>query len=58
MVLGGHTSIKDPKANFRNAFEGSGDAGAYGVTNGLVKIIFAYQGYENAFNIVNEVKVS
>ncbi|GAB7356754.1 hypothetical protein MBLNU459_g7654t3 [Dothideomycetes sp. NU459] len=56
VVLGGHTSIKDPKANFRDAFEGTASDGAYGLTNGLVKIIFAYAGYENAFNIVNEVK--
>jgi len=27
------------------------------VTNALVKIIFSYAGYTNAFNVVNEVKV-
>lgn len=26
------------------------------VTNALYKIIFAYTGYANAFNVVNEVK--
>ena len=56
VVLGGHTSVPDPTANFRNAFEGSTPTG-YGLTNALVKIIFAYAGYENAFNVVNEVKV-
>lgn len=55
VVLGGHTSVPDPHANFRNAFDGK--SSAYGVTNALVKIIFAYAGYENAFNLVNEVKV-
>ena len=58
MVLGGGTSVKDPKANFRNAFEGTSETTAYGTTNAIVKVIFAYRGYENAFNMVNEVKVS
>ncbi|KAI9740221.1 MAG: hypothetical protein M1834_004799 [Cirrosporium novae-zelandiae] len=55
VVLGGHTSVKDPGTNFRHAFEGTPPSG-YGVTNALVKVIFAYAGYENAFNMVNEVK--
>lgn len=55
VVLGGHTRVKDPHANFRNAFEG--EATAYGVTNAMYKIIFAYAGFANAFNVVNEVKV-
>jgi hypothetical protein len=56
VVLGGHTRVQDPGANFRDAFEGK--ATGYGLTNSLVKIIFSYAGYENAFNIVNEIKVS
>jgi hypothetical protein len=48
--------VEDPTANFRNAFEG--ETTGYGLTNALVKIIFAYAGYENAFNIANEIKVS
>ncbi|EAW11065.1 high affinity methionine permease [Aspergillus clavatus NRRL 1] len=56
VVLGGKTSIKDPKANFRNAFEGSHQASVYGATNALVKVAFSYAGFENAFNVVNEVK--
>lgn len=56
VVLGGHTSVEDPTANFRDAFEGTSSAG-YGITNALYKIIFAYSGYTNAFNVVNEVKV-
>lgn len=55
VVLGGHTSVPNPKANFQNAFEGT--ATVYGVTNAMYKIIFAYSGYENAFNVANEVKV-
>lgn len=56
VVLGGHTSVHDPQANFVNPFEGH--ATPYGLTNALYKIVFAYTGYENAFNVVNEVKVS
>ncbi|PGH00844.1 hypothetical protein AJ79_08096 [Helicocarpus griseus UAMH5409] len=55
VVLGGHTKVVDPKASFRDSFEGTTD-GAYGITNALVKITFAYNGYQNAFNLVNEVK--
>ena len=54
--LGGHTSVQNPTANFHNAFEGTTNSG-YGVTNALVKIIFSYAGYYNAFSVVNEVKV-
>ncbi|KAF5683843.1 high-affinity methionine permease [Fusarium denticulatum] len=56
VVLGGHTDIEDPKVNFRNAFEGTGSASAYGLTNALYRIIFSYGGYNNAFNLANEVK--
>ena len=55
VVLGGHTSVEEPTLNFHDAFEGK--ATAYGLTNALYKIIFSYAGYENAFNVVNEVKV-
>lgn len=57
VVLGGHTSVKDPKANFRDAFKGTGSGGAYGATTALYRIIFSYGGYNNAFNLANEVKV-
>jgi len=56
VVLGGHTRVKQPHANFHNAFEGTTGNG-YGLANALVKINFAYAGYTNAFNVVNEVKV-
>ena len=56
VVLGGHTKIENPTANFHNAFEGK--ATAYGLTNALYKIIFSFSGFENAFNVANEIKVS
>lgn len=56
VVLGGHTRVPDPHANFVNSFEGK--ATTYGLTNALYKIIFSYAGFENAFNVVNEVKAS
>lgn len=55
VVLGGHTSVQNPTANFHDAFH-STTTSAYGVTNALLKIIFSYTGYQNAFNVVNEVK--
>lgn len=56
VALSGHTRVPEPRANFHDAFEGTSNA-PYGLTNALVKIIFSYAGYENAFNVVNEVKV-
>ncbi|KAJ5125023.1 uncharacterized protein N7515_008848 [Penicillium bovifimosum] len=56
VVLGGHTSVKNPTANFKNAFEGTDTATAYGATNALTKVWFSFAGYENAFNVVNEVR--
>lgn len=56
VVLGGHTRIKDPHANFRDSFSGTTGSG-YGLANALVKINFAYFGFTNAFNVVAEVKV-
>ncbi|KAF8628004.1 hypothetical protein AX15_004124 [Amanita polypyramis BW_CC] len=55
VVLGGHTRVKDPHANFRNAFAGTSRDGN-GLANALIKVNFAYSGYENAFNVLNEVK--
>lgn len=56
VVLGGHTRVKDPRANFRDSFAGSGSGGGYGATSALYDIIFSYAGYSNAFNVVNEVR--
>lgn len=54
VVLGGNTKVEDPQLNFRDSFAGA--ATAYGATNALYKITFSYAGYENAFNVVNEVR--
>ncbi|GME32357.1 high-affinity methionine permease [Neofusicoccum parvum] len=56
VVLGGHTKVEDPKANFQDAWSGSSNASAYGMTIALYRIIFSYGGYNNAFNVANEVK--
>jgi amino acid transporter len=53
VVLGGHT--KAHTTNFDNSFQSTGTT-PYGLTNALVKIIFSYAGYENAFNVVNETR--
>ncbi|KAL1413321.1 hypothetical protein Q8F55_001080 [Vanrija albida] len=47
--------VKDPKENFRNSFKGTSDDG-YNLSNALVSIIFSYGGYNNSFNVANEVK--
>ena len=56
VVLGGNTSIADPHANFRDAFAGT-STDANGLVNALVRITFSYQGFQNCFNVMNEIKV-
>lgn len=56
VVLGGNTSIADPNANFRDAFAGT-RSDANGLVNALVRITFSYQGFQNCFNVMNEIKV-
>ncbi|WWD22193.1 hypothetical protein CI109_106684 [Kwoniella shandongensis] len=56
VILGGHTKIANPTANFHNAFEGTDSTGAYELANALVNITFSYGGFNNAFNVINEVK--
>ena len=57
VVLGGNVkSIPDPGANFRDSFAGTtGDAS--GVVRALVRVNYAYEGWANSFNMVNEIKV-
>ncbi|KAF6817720.1 high affinity methionine permease [Colletotrichum plurivorum] len=56
VVLGGNVKhIPDPKANFRNAFEGTTSNGN-DLSGALVSIVFSYAGYYNAFNMTNEIK--
>lgn len=56
VVLGGGTRVKNPRANFQNSFDEITNNGN-DIVNALVSINFAYLGYENAFNVVNEIKV-
>lgn len=55
VVLGGHTRVADPGVNFSQPFHGS--ITPYGATTALYRIIFSYAGYENSFNVTNEIKV-
>jgi amino acid transporter len=55
IVLSGRTHIADPTANFRNAFAGTTSNGN-GLATALVKVNYAYYGYENAFAVVSEIR--
>ena len=55
MLGGGVSRVPDPRMNYRNAFEGTTDNGN-DLANALVNIAFSYSGYQNAFNVVNEIK--
>jgi hypothetical protein len=57
VVLGGHTRVADPMANWRDPWRGTEGASAYGATNAVIKLIFSYAGYQNAFSVANEIKV-
>jgi amino acid transporter len=56
VVLGSGTSVKNPRQNFQNSFAGITNNG-HDIANALVSINFAYDGYYNAFNVVNEIRV-
>ncbi|KAE8135446.1 amino acid permease-domain-containing protein [Aspergillus pseudotamarii] len=56
VVLGGHTRVEDPMINWHDAWKGTSSASAYGATNAMIKLIFSYSGYTNAFSVVNEIK--
>ncbi|PPR03676.1 hypothetical protein CVT24_007797 [Panaeolus cyanescens] len=55
VVLGGHTRVEDPHANFRDSFAGTTSNGN-GLATALVKVNYAYSGFENAFSVVNEIR--
>lgn len=55
VVLGGGTRVKDPHANFRNAFQGTSSSGNAWAT-ALVKIVFSFTGWNNANNVLNEIE--
>ena len=48
------SSVPDPNVNFRNSFAGTTDNGN-DLASALVSIVFSYTGYQNAFNVVNEI---
>lgn len=47
--------VDNPGANFTDAFAGTTSNGN-DLSTALVSIVFAYSGYQNAFNVVNEIK--
>ncbi|KAJ7271280.1 amino acid permease-domain-containing protein [Mycena haematopus] len=55
VVLGGHTKVQDPHANFHNSFAGSTKSGN-NIANALVKINYSFTGYTNAINLINEIE--
>ncbi|KAL6306435.1 high affinity methionine permease [Sparassis latifolia] len=55
VVLSGHTSIKDPHANFRNAFAGSSHSG-YDYATAMFKVLFSYAGWLNVNYVMNNVR--
>lgn len=56
VVLGGHVeSVPHPGLNFQDSFAGTTTNGN-DLANALVNIVFSYSGYQNAFNVVGEIK--
>ncbi|KPM38200.1 hypothetical protein AK830_g8354 [Neonectria ditissima] len=56
VALGGNIHhVPNPTANFKNAFAGETPNGN-DLSSALVSIVFSYAGYNNAFNVVNEIK--
>lgn len=56
VVLGGNVDrVPDPGRNFRNSFQGTTTSGN-NLSSALVSIVFSYTGYQNAFNVVNEIR--
>jgi amino acid transporter len=55
VILGGHTSVPNPGANFTNGFAGTTSSG-YDLSQAMVNISFAFSGWQNAFSMANEIK--
>ncbi|KAF8955657.1 amino acid transporter [Flammula alnicola] len=55
VVLSGKTHIKDPHANFRNAFAGSSHS-SNDYATATFKVLNAYAGWSNVNYVMNEVK--
>ncbi|KAG8931776.1 hypothetical protein FRC02_002183 [Tulasnella sp. 418] len=54
VVLAGGTKIQDPHSHFKNGFAGSSSNGN-DLANALININFAYSGWNNANNMMNEI---
>ncbi|KAL6306436.1 amino acid transporter [Sparassis latifolia] len=55
VVLSGRTRVKDPHANFRNAFAGSSHS-SYEYATATFKVLFAYAGWSNVNYVLNNVR--
>ncbi|EIW82051.1 amino acid transporter [Coniophora puteana RWD-64-598 SS2] len=55
VVLGGHTRIADPHANFRNAFAGSSNS-SNDYATAMFKVLNAYSGWSNVNYVLNNVR--
>ncbi|KAI0063748.1 high affinity methionine permease [Artomyces pyxidatus] len=55
VVLSGKTRIKDPHANFRDAFAGSSRS-SNDYATAMFKVLYAYEGWNNVNYVLNEVK--
>ncbi|KAI0317435.1 amino acid transporter [Amylostereum chailletii] len=55
VVLGGHTRVKDPHANFRDAFAGSSTS-SNDYATATFKVLNAYAGWSNINYVLNDVK--
>jgi amino acid transporter len=56
VILGGHVPrIENPGINYKDGFAGTTDSG-YNLSQAMVNISFAFQGWHNAFSMANEIK--
>ncbi|KIP03101.1 hypothetical protein PHLGIDRAFT_26278 [Phlebiopsis gigantea 11061_1 CR5-6] len=55
VVLGGHTRVQDPHANFRDAFAGSSHS-SNDYATATFKVLNAYAGWSNVNYVLNNVK--
>lgn len=56
VILGGHVPrVENPGINYTNGFAGTTDSG-YNLSQAMVNISFAFQGWSNAFGMANEIR--
>ncbi|TID31140.1 hypothetical protein CANINC_000248 [Pichia inconspicua] len=53
VILAGGTRVQDPKASFRNMWEGTTTDGN-NITKSIINVVFSYGGYRYAFGVVAE----